>query len=276
MPSFSDKTFASYFKRICQIGQASNTGVDATTRAVQTGDGANTSISLSDDNLFVRPQNDNTTSTFVVYDKDSNEIFAVDATNSKVRIGRNTIAGNTQYAQFGCHSGDPTMASFLADTHYALPFTIAHFGGTATSLAMGSSTSSSFNDTNPATSLTISTTAHDIVGAYWYVMDDITIDAVKWLHAADAATGEATAAHLMAYTVDIANGSTGGDLSSGVVVADGANITNAGYEQIYYQNMSLESDNVDVDAGKVILFTFASDTINSDYSISATIKYHVR
>ena len=78
----------------------------------------------------------------------------------------------------------------------------------------------------------------------------------------------------MAYTVDIANGTTGGDLSSGVVVADGSNITNAGYEQIYYQNMTIQSANVS--AGKVILFTFASDTINSDYSINATVKYHIR
>ena len=105
-------------------------------------------------------------------------------------------------------------------------------------------------------------------------MDDITIDAVKWLHGADDATGDTTAAHLMAYTVDIANGSTSGDLSSGVVVADGSNITNAGYEQIYYQSMTIQS--ADVDAGKVILFTFASDTINSDFSINCCVKYHVR
>ena len=71
-----------------------------------------------------------------------------------------------------------------------------------------------------------------------------------------------------------ANGSTSGDLSSGVVVADGANITNAGYEQAYYQAMTIQS--ADVDAGKVILFTFASDTVNSDYSINATVKYHIR
>ena len=55
---------------------------------------------------------------------------------------------------------------------------------------------------------------------------------------------------------------------------DGANITNAGYEQIYYQSMTIQS--ADVDAGKVIMFTFASDTINSDYSINATVKYHIR
>ena len=162
----------------------------------------------------------------------------------------------------------------LADTHYAIPFGGSVFAGTPASFAMGSSTDSSFNDTAPASSLTIADTAYDVVTTYWYVMDDITIDAVKWLHAADTATPDVTAARLMAYTVDIANGSTGGDLSGGQIVADGATITNAGYEQIYYQSMTLQR--ADVDAGRVILFTFAADSVNSDFSINATVKYHIR
>ena len=38
--------------------------------------------------------------------------------------------------------------------------------------------------------------------------------------------------------------------------------------------MTVQSANVD--AGKIILFTFASDTVNSDFSINATVKYHIR
>ena len=281
MPTFQNTTFASFFKRIFQVSQTSNAGVDATTRNVQTGDGVNTSISISDDVLQVQPQNDDTTGTFLVKNNAGNNIFAVDTSGTgtgstatgRILMGRSQVAANTQYAHFGCNSASPTVAGMVADTHYAIPFTIADFGGTIANFAMGTSTTSSFNDTNPATSLTISTTAMDIVTAYWYVMDDITIDSVKWLHAADAATGDSTAAHLMAYTVDIANGSTAGDLSSGVVVADGL-VVGQGYEQIYYQSMTIQS--ADVDAGKVILFTFASDTINSDYSINATVKYHIR
>ena len=164
-------------------------------------------------------------------------------------------------------------AGWVADTHFGIPFTSGESGGIHY-VGMGSSTSSSFNDTDPASSLTLTNNAYLYINSYLYVMDNITIDAVKWLHSADAATGDSTAAHLMAYTVDIANGSTGGDLSSGTVVADGAAITNAGYEQIYYQSMTIQS--ADVDAGKVILFTFAADTVNSDYSITATVKYHIR
>ena len=274
MPTFQNTTFSSFFKRIFQISQTSNVGVDATTRRVETGDGANTVLALSDDQLLVQPNVDDTTGVFIVNKVAGNAVLAVDTVNSKVLGGASQTALNTQYAHFGVSSASGTASAMVADTHYAMPFGGSIFTGTSANLAMGSSTSSSFNDTNPATSLTIATTAFDVVNAYWYVMDDITIDAVKWLHGADTATGEDTAAHLMAYTVDIANGSTSGDLSSGVVVADGANITNAGYEQAYYQSMTVQS--ADVDAGKVILFTFASDTVNSDYSINATVKYHIR
>ena len=273
MPTFTGKTFASFYKNILGLNQAGNTGCDATTRVIHDGAGQSTALSLSDDVLSVQPVNDDTTATLIIKNNAGNNILAVDTTNSKVLGGASQTALNTQYAYFGIHSSDSGFAGASADTHYAVPFT--NTTSTLTALVgMGSSTSSSFNDTNPATSLTISTTAPHVTIMYWYVMDNITIDAVKWLHAADTATGEATAAHLMAYTVDIANGSTSGDLSSGVVVADSANITNAGYEQIYYNAMTIQS--ADVDAGKVIMFTFASDTVNSDYSINATVKYHIR
>ena len=274
MPSKTGKSPSSYYKSDVSVEQSSNVGFDSTPRTIISGDGAGSAIALSDDNLFIKPQNDDTTETLAIFTKSNNKILSVDTTNSKILGGASQTALNTQYAHFAVSSGSGTSAAMVADTHYAIPFGGSIFSGTSANFAMGSSTSSSFNDTNPATSLTISNTAHDIVNTYWYVMDDITIDAVKWLHAADAATGEDTAAHLCAYTVDTANGSTGGDLSSGVVVADGANITNAGYEQIYYQAMTIQS--ADVDAGMVILFTFASDTVNSDYSVNATVKYHIR
>ena len=66
MPTFQGNPFSNFYKRIFQVSQSSNTGVDATTRNVQTGDGVNTSVSISDDVLQVQPQNDDTTGTFVV------------------------------------------------------------------------------------------------------------------------------------------------------------------------------------------------------------------
>ena len=274
MAGFLGQPFNTFWKRIVQFTDSDNEGVATNPKILSDGEGNFSSLSLSDDTCIIQPRNDNTDTTLAVQNAAGNGILKVDTTNSQVKVGATLTPANTQYAYFGCNSGDPTNAGMVADTHYAIPFTIAGFGGTIANFAMGSSTSSSFNDTNPATSLTISATAMDIVTTYWYVMDNITIDAVKWLHGADAATGDSTAAHLMAYTVDTANGSTGGDLSNGVVVADSSTITNAGYEQVYYNQMTVQS--ADVDAGKIILFTFAADTVNSDFSINATVKYHIR
>ena len=270
MPTFTGKTFSSFYKNLLGLNQSSNTGVTDAPRGIQDGEGNDTAIALSDDVLIVRPTNDNTTATLDVRSTGDSVILSVDTYNKKVLVGASQVAANTQYAHFG-GSYDSGLLAHVADTHYAIPFNNSFYNSTH---SMGSSTSSSYNDTNPASSLTIATTAMDVVNTYWYVIDNITIDSVKWFHAADTATGDANAAHLMSYSIDIANGSTSGDLSSGTVVADGANITNAGYEQIYYQSMTVQS--ADVDAGSVILFTFASDTVNSDYSINATVKYHIR
>ena len=271
MPTFTNKTFASFYKNLLGINQSSNTGVDATTRTVHDGAGNSSSLSLSDDVLSVQPITDNTTGTMLVKNKGGSNILAVNTTDAKVLVGASQVAANTQYAYFG--NGYVGGAGFAADYHYAVAFNNSPFS-TTTLNVMGSSTDSSFNDTDPASSTTITQYAQQVMLSYWYVPDNITIDAVHWLHAADTATGDSTAAHLMAYTADLTSGSTGGDLSGGVVVADGATIINQGDEQIRYQLMTIQS--ADVDAGKVILFTFASDTINSDYSINAVVKYHIR
>ena len=271
MPTFLSDNLANYWKRIFQISQTGNSPCDATTRNIQSGDGTATSMNVSDDVFSVQPVNDNTTGTMLVKNKGGSNILTVNTTDSKVLVGASQVAANTQYAYFG--NDYATGGGFSADYHFAIPFNNSPLGSSLVH-TMGTSTTSSFNDTDPSASASISSNAHTNLITYWYVPDNITIDAVYWFHGADTATGDSTAAHLMAYTVDTDNGSSGGDLSSGTVVADGATITNAGYEQIYYQSMTIQS--ADVDAGKVILFTFASDTVNSDYSINATVKYHIR
>ena len=274
MPSLSLKAFNTYFKRLMQIDRAANAGADSTTRNVLTGDGANTSISLSDDVLLVQPVNDDSTGTMLVKNNAGNTIFAVDTNNSAVKVGKGQVNSTTHYAHFGIQSvGD---AGFGADTHYAIPNgQVSGLGlASVSNLAIGSSTSSSFNDTEPSTTLSISTTAHDVVTLYWYLHDDITLDEVIWWAGADAATGDSTAAHLVSYEVDRTNGSASGNLTGGVVAADGDIVVNGGYEDIFWQTMDLQSANIA--QGRVVLFTFASNTANSDYSIRASIKYNIQ
>ena len=259
--SLVGKTFASYFKDLFHINN-SNSGVDATTRNVKDGLGNSTSISLSDDVLTVKPDKHDTTGSMLVKTQGGSNILAVDTTNSLVKVGSGQVNATTQYAYFGIENTE--SSSFLANVHYAIPFS-------KNSITMPLSIGTGGD---PDTTYTISTTASDFVNTFWYVPDAITIDAVYWWHAADAATGDTTRVHLMSYAIDSGGSATSGDLSDGTVLADGADITNAGYEQAYYQSMTIQSANVS--AGRVIIFAFRSDSVNSDFSHSVTVKYHIQ
>ena len=79
----------------------------------------------------------------------------------------------------------------------------------------------------------------------------------------------------MSYTVDSANGSTGGDLSAGVEnCVSPATISGAGREQAYFQALTVST--ADVDAGKVIMACVAQDDVNSDLTVNMQLVYHLR
>ena len=77
--------------------------------------------------------------------------------------------------------------------------------------------------------------------------------------------------HLFSYTFN--SGSTSA-LASGTLLAHNSDVTNAGSEQVYKSTWTVDS--ADVDANKVILAFFKSDSVASDYSVNITVKYHLR
>ena len=105
----------------------------------------------------------------------------------------------------------------------------------------------------------------------WRIPDDITIDSISHIEGADAATGDTTRMQLKSFT--LSSGSTS-CLTSGAILARNSDVTNAGNEQAYLSSWSISS--ADVDSGKIILCFFRSDSVNSDYSINVTVKYHLR
>ena len=263
MPTFTGKTFASFYKNLLGLNQSSNTGVDSTTRKIHDGIGNETSISLSDDVLQVQPVTDNTTGTMLVKNQGGDTVFAVDTTNKKVQA--NGVNTTTQYANFGISSSGALAA--VAGTHYAVPF--GNYGIMTTAVTMGTSA-------EPSTSYDISANNNgdDMTMMLWYIPDDITIDQVYWTAGGNAASGDTINIHLMSYDFDAGTGAGKGDLSNGAVVAGGADIASLGYENIVQQSIAPAS--ADVDAGKVCMATFESNGTNSDYSINIIVKYHLR
>ena len=261
--SLTGKTKASTYKDILQMNN-SNSGVDATTRNVVDGEGTASAIHISDDQLGVTPNADDTTATLRVNDKDSNALLLVDSTNDLVKAGIGQHIVNTNIKEFAMDSQEANPAG--ADTWYALTSTFNHLD--TNELAMGTGST-------PATTLTISNTAYLAVKHYWYVPFNISIDSCNVWFGADAASGDVVKFSVMSYTVDSSNSSTGGDLSSGVenCVSPGT-ITGAGREQAYYQALTVST--ADVDAGKVIMACVAQDGTNADLSVNMQLVYHLR
>jgi len=262
MGTLTGKTLSSTYKSIIKVSDETN-GISATARSVEDGEGTNSSILLSTKVLYVVPATDGV-DTFVVSDKDANALMKVDSTNDVVKLGIGQHYANTGIKDWFVVNAAAYPAS--ADTWKAL-----HLGGggrTIGSITMGTGST-------PDTTLTISTTAHDVVGLFWYVPFNITIDSCHVWFASDAATGDVVKFSIMDYAINTANGALGGDLSSGVeTCVSPATITSAGYEQAYYQSLTVSSANVD--AGRAIMAFVAQDGTNSDLSVQLQLVYHMR
>jgi len=261
--SLTGKTKASTYKDILQMDN-SNGGVDATTRNVVDGEGTASAISISDDIFLVRPQNDDTTTSFIVQDKDANRLLAVDSTNDLVKAGAGQHIVNTNIKGFNL----PSISAYpeTADTWTALSAMGHARFGAAVELGTGST---------PATSFTIADNADDMVQVYWYVPFNISIDSCNVWFGADAGSGDVVKFSVMSYTVRTANDSASGDLSAGVEnCVSPSTITGAGYEQAYYQALTVST--ADVDAGKVIVACVAQDGTNADLTVNMQLVYHLR
>ena len=259
--ALTGKSPADTYKDLLEIDN-SNSGVDNTARDIKTGNGASTSLKVSDRSCIVTSSTDNT-GAFYVQDSGDNIKFQVDTTNDQVKALGTHV--NTQYANFNI--GTTQSSEFADDTHQAIPFSQGIYSIKNYPPAFGTGT-------DPATSFTTSdgngTRASDLVPLMWYVPDNISIDGVYSIEGAANATGDTTRMHLSSY--DFTSGSTSA-LTNGTLLAHNSDVTNAGSEQAYLSTWTVDS--ASVTAGKVILAFLKSDSINSDYSVNITIKYHL-
>ena len=258
--AFPGKTVANTFKDILQIDN-SNAGIPTSLKVIKDGIGNQSALYISDDQIKIQSENHDTTTLLEINDKDGNQMLVVDSTNDAVKAFSQNV--NTQYAYFGMTSTDAIPSS--SGTHTAIPFGNVLASNSEVTFGTG---------TDPATSLTVSSTADDLVPLIWHIPDDITIDGVTVWAAGNASSGDVIKFHLMSYLIVRTDGATCGDLASGTVIADGADITHDGYEQADYQELTIQS--ADISGGKALLLMIHSDGTNSDYSINATIKYHLR
>ena len=260
--SLTSKSPADTYKDLLKIGN-SNNGVDNTARDIETGNGASTSLKVSNRSCLVTSSTDNT-SAFSVRSSTGTYMINADTTNSQVKVLDKHV--NTQYATFGVSSGN--SANYAADTHYPIPFNSMMQSITLQEdITFGTSG-------EPATTFTTAdgagTDASLLVPMMWYLPDSISIDGVYSLEGLEAGSTLTTRCHLYSYT--FTSGSTSA-LTSGTLLAHNSDVTNAGSEQAYLSTWTVDS--ASVTAGKVILAFFRIDSSADNPSVSITVKYHL-
>jgi len=270
--SKTNKTYASRYKTDVSVSQTSNVGFDANTRKLCSGDGADSSLSLSDDVLQVQPVNTETDSditTFVVKSASGSNILTTDTYNKRVLCGSSQINALTQYKEFSCVNLAPS-----AGYHKVLASKgdVFHNTDAIEEVSLG-------NGDDPATTFDISAEIDttNIVPLYWYLPDAITVVAV---HVLAGGSGASTAPDLnfQLYSYALDTSTNHGDLSDGTLVAGtvgatGNFMTDIHEDLIKYQ--SLANCPTDVAAGRVILATVES-TGTDVISVNMIVKYHIQ
>tara|TARA_R110000824_G_scaffold97398_6_gene232811 strand:- start:1583 stop:2368 length:786 start_codon:yes stop_codon:yes gene_type:complete len=260
MGSLAGKSPANTYKSLLKVADETN-GVSGTASQIEDGEGTSTCISVGDDNFKVKPQSDNTTTTFEVENASGSNLLTVDSSNSVVKVGTSQVSATTQLLTFNGYRIVP-----VAGTHYFVPLgTTELAAGAATEISMGTGT-------DPDTSADKGTSTYHQTYYVWNVPFNITIDAVKVLASNDSDADCVYNYHLMSYTM-VADGSTNdGNLSGGVVLADGQ-ATAVDRSVIKSTDLTIQSSSVT--SGKVIACLVENETNTNDINIQVQVKYHI-
>ena len=256
--SFTGKAPNATYKDILQVGN-SNNGVSTSVTNVKTGDGSSSSLSVSDRALQVKSLTDNTAALDVQNASGTSKLL-VDTTNSIVKA--NGIHVNTMYKEFGVYDLSPT-----AGTHHPLICNNMMFSDSGQDFfpitAFGTGT-------DPATTLDMSGhTSYGLssIATLWYVMDGISIDAIRVLARADGSVN--LNFHVYSYDIDASTG----DLSNGTLIAHIGSVMAATSTSL--KTDVLEIDSASVSSGKVLIAFVENETDTSDISCQLNIKYHI-
>ena len=150
--SLTGKTIANSYKDLLQVNN-SNSGIDTTARSIVDGEGTTSALSLSDDALGIRPQNDDTSSLLSVRSLAGTQLLIADSTLLVVKSLGHIL--NTQYKTFRT-----LQLSAVAETWYALEFDGGIMPNIGDTLGTGEF---------PATTFTATVLS---LNYYWYVHDN--------------------------------------------------------------------------------------------------------
>ena len=262
MGSLANKSPKDTYKSLLKVADETN-GVTTSVSQIEDGEGTSTCLSVGDDNLTVKPQNDNTTTTFEVENASGSNILTVDTTNSAVKVGSTQSHANTQLLTFVAFNLTP-----VAGTHYFVPLPTINF----TSSVGGIPEVANGTGADPDTSLDGGATTDDLVNSLFYVPFNLTIDGVKFMVSTDSDTDTTINVHLYKFTMTNAGGTSDGNLSNGTLLANGQ-ATSVDRNVIKTVSASIDSSSVSADE---VIACFVENVTNTDkIRLQVQVKYHI-
>ena len=260
MGSLAGKSPANTYKSLLKVADETN-GVSGTASQIEDGEGTSTCISVGDDNFKVKPQSDNTTTTFEVENASGSNLLTVDSSNSVVKVGTSQVSATTQLLTF---KGFRVVGSVGGHVFVALGG--ADYGNDRLAeVGAGSGT-------DPNTTIDSGVVSDDLLLCIFPVPYNITIDACKALISTVTSTDTVCNVHLMSYDM-VADGTTNdGNLSNGTVLADGQ-ATSVDRNVLKSTDLTIQSSSVT--SGKVIACMVENETNTNDINIQVQVKYHI-
>ena len=258
--SLTGKSPSETYKDIAYIDNDNN-GVTTSLKQVKTGNGSNTALQVSDRSLQVKSSTDNTTALDVQNASGTSKLL-VETTNNYVKA--NGVHVNTMYKEFGLYDFSPTQGY-----HNPMICNNMMFSDSGDDIIADDSMFS--NGADPATSLDLSAngTSKVATACYWYVLDNISIDAIRVLATCDSSH----ALNFHVYSYDLDTSSNHGDLSSGTLLAHIGSSMSATSSTV--KTSTLTIDSASVSSGKVILAFVENEGGTGDITSQLNIKYHI-
>ena len=259
MGSLAGKSPANTYKSLLKVADETN-GVSTSTSQIQDGEGTNTCVYISDDQLLITPQNDNTTTTVRIRGTGGAQIFSADTTNEVIKVGSTSTPANTQLLEFHAKTLVPSSAGrhmFVGREHTS-------YGLSATEISLGAGT-------DPDTTYDAEDITDDLLCHLFIVPVNSTIDACKFIVSTSTDTDCIINVHLYKFLMVNAGGTSDGNLESGTLLANGQATA---VDRNVIKTVTCTVDSASVSAGEVIACFVENETNTNQIILNTQVLYH--
>jgi len=259
MGSLAGKSPKDTYKSLLKVADETN-GVSDTISIIEDGEGTQSCLQVTRSQLHIKGLADSI-GTLQVKNTGGSSILKVDTSNSAVLVGSSLVNATTQLLEFSAMNYRPNAIG----SHMVIGRGSQEYVSSSQEQNLGTGT-------DPATSKDWGTSTQYQATFLFPVPYNITIDACKALLSSDADTDVVLNVHLMSFDM-VADGTTNdGNLSNGVVLADGQATA---VDRNVCKTVDCTIQSSSVTSGKVILCTVENETNTDDLHAQVQVKYHI-